>query len=110
MDPSCREPGAHAALTGDESVQLGRYGDLLLHHLTGGEPYVHDFGPRHGPVRDFAVVGGTVALTRVYHGFVDDRSDRVALVGWWTGTRSPRSCCVGGTRPTCRPCSPAAPW
>ncbi|XVS62137.1 hypothetical protein ACQPYE_28230 [Actinosynnema sp. CA-299493] len=81
VDPSCWQPGAHAVLDETESVQLGRYGDLLLSHLTGQLPHVADFGPARGPVRDFAVTGETVALTRLYHGFVDDRSDRVALVG-----------------------------
>jgi hypothetical protein len=83
VDPSCWVPGAHAELTETESVQLGRYGDLLLWDLTGDEfaPHVFDFGPAHGPVRDFAVVGGAVALTRTYFGFTGGRSDRVALVG-----------------------------
>lgn len=81
VDPGCWEPGAHAVLNEEESVQLGRYGDLLLSHLTGRPPRIDDFGPKHGPVRDFAVVGRVVALTRMYHGFVDDRSHRVALIG-----------------------------
>ncbi|MFT7839756.1 hypothetical protein Q5530_26740 [Saccharothrix sp. BKS2] len=81
VDPECWAPGAHAVLNDTESVQLGHYRDLLLWHLTGREPFVIDFGPRRGPVRDFAVVGETVAVTRVYHGFVDNRSHRVALVG-----------------------------
>ncbi|MFL6120418.1 hypothetical protein [Actinophytocola sp.] len=74
-------PGAFASLGGGESIQLGSYRGLLLWHLTGEVPFVFDFSPGRGPVRDFAVVGETVALTRVYHGFAGGTSDRVVLAG-----------------------------
>jgi hypothetical protein len=74
-------PGVFAELDSGENIQLGSYRGLLLWHLSGTAPHVFDFSPVPGPVRDFAVVGKTVALTRVYHGFADGSSDRVVLAG-----------------------------
>jgi hypothetical protein len=74
-------PGVFAELDSGESIQLGSYRGLLLWQLNGATPRVFDFGPVSGPVRDFAVVGKTVALTRVYHGFAGGSSDRVVLAG-----------------------------
>ncbi|MCO1659787.1 hypothetical protein [Pseudonocardia humida] len=85
VDPDQWVPGVHAQLTAAERIQLGRYGRLLAWHLTGADepedPFVFDFGPRYGPVQDFAVRGATVAATRLYYDFHDNRSGALAVVG-----------------------------
>jgi hypothetical protein len=77
-------PGAEADLPSGESILLGSYRGLLMWHVGRdgtGTTHVFDFGPRRGPVRDFAVVGKAVALTRVYYGIADGSGDRVVLAG-----------------------------
>jgi hypothetical protein len=85
VDPDLWVPGVAAELTA-ERIQLGRHGRLLAWSLTrADEPprnlSVFDFGPRRGPVQDFAVRGRTLAATRLYHDFRDGSSDRIAVAG-----------------------------
>ncbi len=86
-DAGAWTPGAYAELADGESIQLGSYRQLLLWHKAGEEPFVFDFSRKRGPVRDFAVTGQTVALTRVYYGFSGGTGDRVVLAGLADGTR-----------------------
>lgn len=86
VDPEQWRPGAHADLTPHERVRLGRYGKLLVWHTTGDrpsaeDPFVFDFTPQQGPVRDFAVVGRNIAATRMYYDFADGASGTIAVVG-----------------------------
>ncbi|MEU5700957.1 hypothetical protein [Streptomyces aurantiacus] len=86
VDPEQWRPGVHADLTPTEQVRLGRYGKLLVWHRTGGresveDPFVFDFTPQQGPVQDFAVVGKSIAFTRMYYDFVDGASGTIAVVG-----------------------------
>ena len=89
VDPEQWRPGVHTDLTPAEQVRLGRYGKLLVWHRTGEradaagaeDPFVFDFTPQLGPVRDFAVVGGGLAFTRMYYDFVDGHSGTIAVVG-----------------------------
>ncbi|MFF2134000.1 hypothetical protein ACFVW1_53595, partial [Streptomyces olivochromogenes] len=79
-------PGAQADLTPHERVRLGRYGKLLVWHTTGDrasteDPFVFDFTPQEGPVRDFTVVGKNIAATRMYYDFRDGTSGTIAVVG-----------------------------
>ena len=43
--------------------------------------FVFDFGPQQGPLRQFAVLGETIAATRMYYDFKDNASGTVAVVG-----------------------------
>lgn len=86
VDPDQWRPGVHADLAPHERVRLARYGKLLVWHITGDrpsaeDPFVFDFAPQQGPVRDFAVVGRSVAATRMYYDFADGGSGSVAVVG-----------------------------
>ena len=86
VDPEQWRPGVHTELTPTEQLRLGRYGRLLVWHRTGEregaeDPFVFDFTPQLGPVRDFAVVGRGMAFTRMYYDFVDGASGTVAVVG-----------------------------
>ncbi|MFE2712992.1 hypothetical protein ACFXKI_13605 [Streptomyces mirabilis] len=86
VDPEQWRPGAHADLTPHERVRLGRYGKLLVWHTTGDrasaeDPFVFDFTPQQGPVRDFAAVGKNIAATRMYYAFADGASGTIAVVG-----------------------------
>ena len=86
VDPEQWRSGVHADLTPTEQLRLGRYGKLLVWQRTAGpegaeDPFVFDFTPQPGPVRDFAVVGRDLAFTRMYYGFVDGASGTIAVVG-----------------------------
>jgi hypothetical protein len=86
VDPEQWRPGVHTDLTPTERVRLGSYGKLLVWQSTGQregaeDPFVFDFTPQQGPVRDFAVVGRSIAFTRMYYDFVDGASGTIAVVG-----------------------------
>ncbi|TDT98026.1 hypothetical protein EDD99_6238 [Streptomyces sp. 846.5] len=86
VDPEQWRPGVRADLTPTEQLRLGRYGRLLVWHRTGErqdaeDPFVFDFTPQPGPVRDFAVVGRGIAFTRMYYDFADGANNTIAVVG-----------------------------
>jgi len=86
VDPEQWRSGVHTDLTPTERVRLGSYGKLLVWHRTGQregaeDPFVFDFAPQQGPIQDFAVVGKSIAFTRMYYDFVDGRSGTIAVVG-----------------------------
>lgn len=111
VDPEQWRPGVQADLTPTEQVRLGRYGKLLVWHRTGEQegaedPYVFDFTPQQGPVRDFAVVGRTISFTRMYYDFVDGVSGTVAVVGLVDDSAIASLVLAATACPTCRPASP----
>ncbi|MFC1402539.1 MULTISPECIES: hypothetical protein [Streptacidiphilus] len=87
VDPEQWRPGVRADLTPTEQLRLARYGRLLVWQRTGGpeedaeDPFVFDFTPQPGPVRDFAVVGRSISFTRMYYGFHDGAGGTVAVLG-----------------------------
>jgi hypothetical protein len=85
VDPELWRPGVRAELAAGETVRIGRYGRLIVWHRSGErasltDPFVFDFTPQRGPIRDFAVVGRGLSVTRMYYDFADGPG-RVAVVG-----------------------------
>jgi hypothetical protein len=88
VDPDDWTPGAYVELTDVEQLQLGRYGHLLACCRLGvadrgdQDLYVADLDPRQNPLPYSAVIGTTIAATRIYYDFRrDGRSDRIAVPG-----------------------------
>ncbi len=83
VDPDQWSPGVHLALTDTDTIQLGRYENLLGWHRSENDYglRVCDFLPRRGPVREFGVLGRTISATRVYYDFREHHSDTIAVVG-----------------------------
>ncbi|HEX4791208.1 MAG TPA: hypothetical protein VH372_22290 [Actinospica sp.] len=85
VDPELWRPGVRAEPAAGESVQIARYGRLILWQRSGeraslADPIVFDFTPQRGPLRDFAVVGRGLSVTRMYYDFADGPG-KVAVVG-----------------------------